>query len=64
MRNSIIIGSWVVAGVAMLLLALHTAGVSAVKVDNTSVLLLIIAIVCLLAPWLTKIRFGEFEAEI
>lgn len=48
----------------MLLLALHTAGVSAVKVDNTSVLLLIIAIVCLLAPWLTKIRFGEFEAEI
>ena len=53
-----------VAGVAMLLLALHTAGVSAVTVDNTSVLLLVIAIVCLLAPWLTKIRFGEFEAEI
>lgn len=64
MKNSIAKGSWVVAGVALLLLVLHTARVPAIRVDNTSVLLLIIAIACLLAPWLTKIRFGEFEAEI
>lgn len=64
MKSSIVKGSWVVAGVALLLLVLHTTRVSAIRVDNTSVLLLIIAIACLLAPWLTKIRFGEFEAEI
>jgi len=64
MKNSILKGSWVVAGVALLLLTLHTARVLAIRVDNTSVLLLIIAIACFLAPWLTKIRFGEFEVEI
>lgn len=64
MRNSIVKVLWVIAGLAMLLLVLHTIGVSAIKVDNTSILLLIITIVCLLAPYLTKIRFGEFEAEI
>lgn len=48
----------------MLLLVLHTTRVPAIRVDNISVLLLTITIACLLAPWLTKIRFGEFEAEI
>ncbi len=45
-------------------MVLHTVGVLSIKVDNTSVLLLVISIVCLLAPSLTKIRFGELEAEI
>ena len=64
MKNIVLKGLWAVAGVALLLLVLHTTRALAIRVDNTSVLLLIIVITCLLAPWLTKIRFGEFEVEI
>lgn len=55
---------WLTLILALLMLIAHTLGFDSLKIDSTSIILLL---VILLSPFLSgirKIRFGEFEAEI
>jgi hypothetical protein len=50
--------------VTLALLVLHTFFNGSAHIDNTSVFLLLVVILIPYLPWITKIRFGDFEAEI
>ena len=49
---------------AMIMLMAHALSYSVIKVDNTSIILLIIICICPYVSAIKKIKFGEFEAEI
>ena len=53
-----------VIGVVTALLVLHTFFGDEVRVDNTTVLLLVVIVLVPYLPWITRIKFGDFEAEI
>src|SRR5438552_11689266 len=65
MKRFIINHVWwitLVLGVAMLLA--HSFSFSRIKVDNTSIILLVVILLSPFISAITKIKFGEFEAEI
>ena len=64
MKNNIVKAAWILSGLALLLLVLHTIGVPIIKIDNTSVFLLLVVFFCLLAPWITEIDFAGIKAKI
>ena len=55
---------WVVLTGALALLVVHSIGVTAVIVDNTSLVLLLIILASPFIAAIRKIKIGEFEAEI
>lgn len=50
--------------VSLMLLGLHTFAGDRVRIDNTSVLFLLIILLIPYLPWITRIKLGDFEAEI
>lgn len=53
-----------VSALALLLLVIHTFGWGELRVDTTSILLLVLIILAPLSDLIKKVKFGEFEAEI
>lgn len=53
-----------VSALALLLLVIHTFGWGALRVDSTSIFLLVLIVLAPLSDLIKKIKFGEFEAEI
>lgn len=56
--------SWVLGGLVILLLVLHTLKLSNIIIDNTSVFLLILIVICILLPRITEIGFAGIKAKI
>jgi hypothetical protein len=50
--------------VTLALLILHTFFNGTAHIDNTSVFLLLVIVLIPYLPWITRIKFGSFEAEI
>src|SRR5690606_41742680 len=53
-----------VSALALLLLVIHTFGWGALRVDSTSIFLLVLIVLAPLSDLIRKIKFGDFEAEI
>lgn len=51
-------------GVVSILLLLHTFFNKHLTIDNTTVLLLVVVLLIPFLPWVTRIKYGDFEAEI
>ena len=55
---------WITLSLGLALLVAHTFSFSLVKVDNTSIILLLVIFVSPFISAITKIKYGDFEAEI
>lgn len=55
---------WVTFLIALALLVVHSFGLKPIKVDNTSIILLILILISPFVSAIKKIKFGDFEAEI
>jgi hypothetical protein len=55
---------WVTFILALLLLVSHTLSIDKVKVDNTTIILLLVLLTCPFISAIKRIKFGDFEAEI
>lgn len=55
---------WMVLVIALALLFGHSFGIKAIVVDNISLILLAIVLVCPFIAAIKKVKYGEFEAEI
>lgn len=55
---------WVTFILAVILLASHSLSLDKLKVDNTTIVLLLVLLVSPFVSAIKKIKFGEFEAEI
>ena len=55
---------WVTFLLALALLASHTFSIDKVKVDNTTIILLLVLLICPFVSAIKRIKFGDFEAEI
>lgn len=53
-----------VSALALLLLVIHTFGWGALRVDSTSIFLLVLIVLAPLSDLIKKVKFGDFEAEI
>lgn len=55
---------WVTLLLGLIMLVVHGLSLSAIKVDDTSIILLLIIALSPFISAVTKIKFGDFEAEI
>ncbi|SEJ95991.1 hypothetical protein SAMN05660742_12916 [Propionispira arboris] len=55
---------WITSSISLILLVCNTFSLAEVKVDTTTLVLLIILLISPFASNLKKIKFGDFEAEI
>jgi hypothetical protein len=55
---------WITLVLGLGMLLAHTFSFSVVKVDNTSIILLLVIFLSPFISAITKIKYGEFEAEI
>lgn len=55
---------WVTFILSLVLLAVHSLNLITIKVDSTSILLLIIMLISPFVTTIKKIKYGDFEAEI
>ena len=55
---------WITLLLALAMLIAHTVSLDIVKVDNISIILLVVILLSPFAPAITKIKIGEFEAEV
>ena len=55
---------WITLLLALAMLIAHTVSFDPVKVDNVSIILLIVIVLSPFTTAITKIKIGEFEAEI
>lgn len=55
---------WVVFIIAAILLIAHIFSFKTIKVDNTTITLLILILISPFISAIKKIKFGDFEAEI
>jgi len=55
---------WITLLLGFLLLVAHTFSFEMIKVDNTSIIILLVIFLSPFISAITKIKFGEFEAEI
>lgn len=55
---------WVTFILAVMLLVSHTLSLDKLKVDNTTIVLLLVLLISPFVSAVKKIKFGEFEAEI
>lgn len=55
---------WLTLILALLMLIAHTLGFDRLKIDSTSIILLLVIFLSPLLSAIRKIRFGDFEAEI
>jgi hypothetical protein len=55
---------WITLLLGLIMLIAHALSLNAVKVDNTSIILLLVIALSPFISAVTKIKFGDFEAEI
>lgn len=55
---------WISLLLALIMLIAHTLSIDAVEVDNTSIILLIVILLSPFTTAITRIRIGDFEAEV
>src|SRR5258706_2141283 len=55
---------WITLLLGLSMLLAHTFSFSVVKVDNTSIILLVVIFLSPFISAITKIKYGDFEAEI
>lgn len=55
---------WIILLISLILLISHSFSFETIKVDNTSIILLIIILISPFITAIKKIKYGEFEAEI
>jgi hypothetical protein len=55
---------WITFLIALALLIIHSFGIKPIKVDNTSIILLILLLISPFISTIKRIKFGDFEAEI
>ena len=55
---------WITLILAFVMLIAHTLSFDIIKVDNTSIILLVIILLSPFSTAITKIKFGDFEAEV
>jgi hypothetical protein len=55
---------WITLVLALIMLVAHTASFEFMKVDNISIILLVVMLLSPFTTAITKIKFGDFEAEV
>lgn len=55
---------WITLLIALTMLIAHTFSYDAIKVDNTSIILLVVMLLSPFTTAITKIKIGDFEAEV
>ena len=55
---------WITLLLGLAMLLAHTFSFSVIKVDNTSIILLLVIFLSPFISAITKIKYGDFEAEI
>jgi hypothetical protein len=55
---------WITLILALIMLVAHTASFEFIKVDNISIILLVVILLSPFTTAITKIKFGDFEAEV